>query len=706
MVKNGVPRSPSSLTDFNSPQFIHLLTLMVVLFPLLVPAALPGQGVTFAGTSPSVNFGSVNICPAGQTTPAPCSETLALSFTITASGTLGATRVLTVGAPDLDFTLASGSTCTGSVTAGTNCTANINFAPRFAGLRRGGVEIVDSSGDVLADVAVYGIGSGPQITFQPGVQSALGTGLNQAEGVAVDESGNLFVADTQDYQVKEILAAGGYTTIKTLAGGFSYPYGIAVDGSRNLYVADWGESDTGIHEILAAGGYTTMRTLGSGFNSPLGVAVDGSGNVFVADYGNGAVKEILAAGDYTTVETLAGSGMYNPWGVAVDGSGNVFAGDYSNSVVIEIPAAGGYGTFKTLASGLANPRGVAVDAAGNVFVADFSHGALKEILAAGGYATFKTLASGLNAPSGLAVDGRGNAFIAQPTTVSILRLDYADPPSVIFPTQTPAGSRDTADGARTISVWNSGNQPLHFATTATGNNPDYPADFPENTSDVSLCAGGVSLAVGSSCDVSVNFVPSVDGVNTGSVMLTDNALNGNPGTQSIGLEGTGGVGEPVFAPKPGVYQYTQNVTLSYPTPYAVPIYYTLDGTVPTSRSTKYTGPIPVGWQSTINAIAISSEAGSSPVVSGTYTIDRQLQPPIFSPPSGTYGEPLTFTLTPNPAYCAPGACEIYYTVDGEGFQKYTGPITITKFGTTPVKAIATEWHYTTSNPANVIYEVK
>ena len=62
----------------------------------------------------SVNFGSVNICPAGQTTPAPCSETMTLTFTVTASGTLGTPKALTLGAPNLDFTLASGSTCTGA----------------------------------------------------------------------------------------------------------------------------------------------------------------------------------------------------------------------------------------------------------------------------------------------------------------------------------------------------------------------------------------------------------------------------------------------------------------------------------------------------------------------------------------------------------------------------------------------------------------
>ena len=87
---------------------------------------------------------------------------------------------------------------------------------------------------------------------------------------------------------------------------------MAVDGSGNVFVADSGNN--AVKEILAAGGYTTVNTLGGGFSSPRGVAVDGSGNVFVADTGNNAVKEIPAscvAGQYTTVNTL-GSGFSIP----------------------------------------------------------------------------------------------------------------------------------------------------------------------------------------------------------------------------------------------------------------------------------------------------------------------------------------------------------------------------------------------------------
>jgi hypothetical protein len=167
--------------------------------------------------------------------------------------------------------------------------------------------------------------------------SALGSGFSNPGGVAVDGSGNIFVADNGNNSVKEILAAGGYTTVNTLGSGFSGPFGVAVDGSGNVFVADSGNS--AVKEMLASGGYATVNTLGSGFNTPIGVAVDGIGNVFVADDGNSAVKEILASGGYATVNTL-GSGFSNPTGVAVDGSGNVFVANSGNSTVNEIMTQG------------------------------------------------------------------------------------------------------------------------------------------------------------------------------------------------------------------------------------------------------------------------------------------------------------------------------------------------------------------------------
>jgi uncharacterized repeat protein (TIGR01451 family) len=137
------------------------------------------------------------------------------------------------------------------------------------------------------------------------------------------------------------------------------------------------------------------------------------------------------------------------------------------------------------------------------------------------------------------VDGKGNLYIADTGLNRVLKEDYFDPPSVSFPTPTSIGTKDTADGAKTVSVWSSGNQPLLFTKPAAGSNPDYPEDFPENAADTNLCDAGASLAPGVSCDVTMNFVPSATGPLSKSVTFTTNTLNTEATQQAIAVTGTG-----------------------------------------------------------------------------------------------------------------------------------------------------------------------
>ena len=342
-------------------------------------------------------------------------------------------------------------------------------------------------------------------------KSTLGSGFSQPIGVAVDGSGNVFVVDQGTSAVYEILAAGGYTTVNTLASGqIGSPNSVAVDGSGNVFVADLGDST--VKEILAAGGYTTVQTLGSGFTNPAGVAVDGSGNVFVADQGNSAVKEILAAGGYTTVNTLGlGFSFYNPAGVAVDGSGNVFVADYNNNAVEEILAAGGYTTVNTLSSSFSFPTGVAVDGSGNVFVADQANNAVKEILAAGGYTIVNTL-GGFSHPYGVAVDGRGNVFVADQgnNAVKEIMTQGVNFGSAAIATSAPpmiplTFTFDTGGIIGTPAVLSHGVSGLDFADAGTG-----------------TCTAITTYNPGDTCTLNVSFTPQFSGVRYGAAALSDN----------------------------------------------------------------------------------------------------------------------------------------------------------------------------------------
>jgi len=175
--------------------------------------------------------------------------------------------------------------------------------------------------------------------------------FNSPGGVAVDGTGSVYVADTNNHTIRKITPDGVVTTLAGLAGvqgsadgtgsaaQFNSPGGVALDDAENVYVADTG-NDT-IRKITPAGMVTTLAGIpgsagsadGTGsaaqFNSPGGVAVDDAGNVYVADKSNDTIRKITPAGMVTTLVGTAGSSgsadgsggaaQFNrPMGLAVD----------------------------------------------------------------------------------------------------------------------------------------------------------------------------------------------------------------------------------------------------------------------------------------------------------------------------------------------------------------------------------------------------
>jgi sugar lactone lactonase YvrE len=283
--------------------------------------------------------------------------------------------------------------------------------------------------------------------------------FNFPSGVAVDSSGNVFVADRQNHTIRKVTSAGVVTTLAGTAGSigstdstgsaarFNLPSGVAVDSSGNIFVADSGNNL--IRKVTSAGVVTTLAgtAVSIGFSNPWAVAIDSAGNVFVADFGNHAIRKVTSAGVVTTLAGTAGSigstdstgaaaRFKQPSGVAVDSSGNVFVADSGNYTIRKVTSAGVVTTLagtagsfgSTNGTGSAarflNPWGVALDSAGNVFVADSGNNTIRKVTSAGVVTTEAGLAgsSGSNNgqgtaarfqnPTGIAINSAGSIFVA------------------------------------------------------------------------------------------------------------------------------------------------------------------------------------------------------------------------------------------------------------------------------------------------------
>jgi sugar lactone lactonase YvrE len=538
----------------------------------------------------AVNFGSVNVCQFAQTTPAPCSQTITLNYSVNETITVNSTvPVVNQGAPNLDFSLSS-ATCTGLQAAGSSCTVVASFAPRAPGTRMGAVQLMDPSNNVLVTTMLHGAAQGPAIAFGPGVQTTLpASGLTNPYGVAVDGAGDVFVSDPSNTRVVEIPAGGGPQT--TVGSGLGSPFGLAVDGAGDVFISDIVLNQ--VIEVPAGGGSQTV--VASGLSSPYGVAVDAAGDVFIADSGNNRVLEIPAGGG---PQTTVGSGLY-PYAVAVDGAGDVFVADRpsGNNRVVEIPAGGGPQT--TIISGLDNPSGVTVDAAGDVFIADFDNNRVVEVPAGGGPQT--TVGSGFYGPFDMAVDGAGNVFIVDWGHSRVVEVQRGQPPTLSF-ASTPAGST-SADSPQSVTIQNIGTQPLNTFTPGLAvGGPNFlqvagsgtPAD----------CTSTFSLSPGATCNVSISFEPQTVGSLVSSATFADNALNApvssTSSTQILALQGTATQGSQTIT-----FGSLSNVAL---------------GTAPFTLTATASSSLPVSFASTTPAVCTMSVTTMSLLDVGICTV--------------------------------------------------------------------------------------
>jgi NHL repeat len=306
--------------------------------------------------------------------------------------------------------------------------------------------------------------------------------LNFPEGVAIDNAGNIYIADTRDNRIREIVSGSSDITAfagngepcatstsscgdagPVLAASFSLPMGLFTDSSNNLYIADSADQKvrfinvSGTPAISTVAGDGTQGSAGDSgsataaeLNLPGSVFLDSQSNLLISDTGNQRVR-IVTSG---TITTLVGGGTGGDGGTAANA------------------------TF-------ANPYTVAEDAAGDVYVADTANNRVREISAKtglvstvagtgaagwsgdGGSATGATL----NAPSAIAIDSKGNLWIADTGNVVIREVNtagvittVAGTPGVTCVAAPPPACGDGGPATRA-----SFSMPLSIAVDAAGN---------------------------------------------------------------------------------------------------------------------------------------------------------------------------------------------------------------------------------------------
>ncbi len=459
------------------------------------------------------NFGYVNV---GS------NNSLTLTYNINSSVVLAGTpTVVTQGAPNLDFTLSGSPTCTGAQTAPTTCTVSVQFAPLAPGLRQGAVQLYDSSNNLLVTTLIRGYGTAPQLAFPGGpVSNVWSEGNGYPQDAEPDAAGDLFLAENNDFLLKIPAGCSSSSCWQHISGpDTGCEEGVAVDGAGNVYASDLCNG----HVYLVPRGCTdtgcesTVLSVGA----PAHIALDGAGDLFVPDNYNGhPLDELRVVGGLTTV----GSGLDGPFGVAVDPLANVFVADPSFSYMVEVPSVGKQSNFGSLGC----PAAVQVDAAEDIFVTDACAGGIEYPAGCTDNACSLPFGSGLSSPEGVGLDAMGDLFIADQNNSRVQEVQRSQAPTLSFGSITV----DTTSSPQTVMVQNIGNQPLAFASFEASTN--FVVD-----SGTTTCSTSSPLAVGAACNVGVDFAPATTGPLTGTLTLTDNALNATSATQTVNLSGTG-----------------------------------------------------------------------------------------------------------------------------------------------------------------------
>ncbi len=384
------------------------------------------------------------------------------------------------------------------------------------------IPLIAASGSLYAQIITTVAGS----ALKGDGRAATAANLANPASVVLDGSGNLYIADQQNHRIRKVAASGIITTVAgTGSYGFSgdggaataanlaNPAGVALDASGNLYIAD--SQNHRIRKVTTSGIISTVAGTGTAgyngdgvaattanLNNPVGVTVDGSGNLYIADALNHRVRKVSTTGIITTIAGTGTAGfsgdgaaattanLNTPAGVAVGGTGNLYVSDQKNQRIrmistngIITTAAGngapGYSGDGVAASttSLNDPAGLTVDGSGNLYIADQSNHRVRKVSTGGIISTVAgngigiyngdgemATTSSLYSPSGVMVDGTGSVYIADALNQRIRRVSASGIISTVAGNGTVNYGGD-GESATTASLYN----PVGVAFDGVGN---------------------------------------------------------------------------------------------------------------------------------------------------------------------------------------------------------------------------------------------
>lgn len=565
--------------------------------------------------------------------------------------------------------------------------------------------------------------------------------------MAVDAAGNLYAGTTYGNTIVEF--AAGSTTATSL-GTFSNPGPVAIDAGGNMYIGQAYSAQV-IKIPLVSGSFAAISTPGSNtptctgndttectlpFSAPVSglvsMAFDSAGDLFFTSTNSGTnpntvfecnaacvatgtpVPAVLYAEPSGGVTEGSDTATWQLGGIAVDPWGDVFLTDslldnkdtngfsYQSTVKELTYCGGSYAstpvTLYTLTDDSGSTKdnddqitGVVTDSNGVVYFASLYDG-IYALPNNNGTVTTTTinLVSNQGAKV-LATDGHDNFYVV--TNSGGDAAMHVGVGMLAVPPSSQGGNSSATNVTTILNDEGCSSPPVVNFSAGSGS----PAEFTAATTG----SCNTVNSTGASYSTTVTFTPAYGGTRTATLTATEASGPGSSGTATVTGFATGALAPPAFSPTPGTYHAVQSVTLSDSSAGAS-IYYTTDGSMPTTSSTLYAGPITVSSTETINAIAASSATGvtNSSVSAAAYTITLPAATPTFSPAGGSYSAAQTVTISD-----ATSGATIYYTTDGTtpttSSNAYSAPITVSKSGI--VQAIAVANALPTSSVAAATY---